>query len=155
MGDRDRRRVGAGAADVERAICRRADADRRRRATACRRRRPARARPNAKPANLNFTLKDVDGKDVTLASLKGKVIAARLLGDVVRPVQDRDSVVHRVPEQVRQGGFRSSASRSTTRIDKLKPYVAEMKMNYPVLQGLDHDDVQDAYGPISAFRSRS
>ena len=23
-----------------------------------------------------------------------------------------------------------------------------MKMNYPVLQGLDHDEVQDAYGPI-------
>ena len=21
-------------------------------------------------------------------------------------------------------------------------------MNYPVLQGLDHDDVQDAYGPL-------
>ena len=32
--------------------------------------------------------------------------------------------------------------------DKLKPYVAQMKMNYPVLQGLDHDDVQDAYGPM-------
>jgi thioredoxin 1 len=29
---------------------------------------------NAKPANLNFTLKDVDGKDVKLASLKGKVV---------------------------------------------------------------------------------
>ena len=23
-----------------------------------------------------------------------------------------------------------------------------MKMNYPVLQGLDHDDMQDAYGPM-------
>ena len=23
-----------------------------------------------------------------------------------------------------------------------------MKMNYPVLQGLDHDDIQDAYGPM-------
>jgi cytochrome c biogenesis protein CcmG, thiol:disulfide interchange protein DsbE len=32
--------------------------------------------------------------------------------------------------------------------DKLEPYVREMKMNYPVLQGLGHDDVQDAYGPI-------
>ncbi len=25
-------------------------------------------------------------------------------------------------------------------LDKLKPYVADMKMNYPVLQGLGHDD---------------
>src|SRR6187401_1516113 len=29
---------------------------------------------NAKPANLNFTLKDLNGKDVTLTSLKNKVV---------------------------------------------------------------------------------
>ena len=33
-------------------------------------------------------------------------------------------------------------------LDKLTPYVAQMKMNYPVLQGLGHDDIQDAYGPM-------
>jgi thiol-disulfide isomerase/thioredoxin len=33
-------------------------------------------------------------------------------------------------------------------LPKLKPYVAQMKMNYPVLQGLDHEDIQDAYGPL-------
>lgn len=30
--------------------------------------------PGAKPANFNFTLKDLDGKDVSLASFKGKVV---------------------------------------------------------------------------------
>src|SRR5262245_19946450 len=29
---------------------------------------------DAKPANLNFTMKDLSGKDVTLSSFKGKVI---------------------------------------------------------------------------------
>jgi thiol-disulfide isomerase/thioredoxin len=42
------------------------------------RRRGAPAPPscpaNAKPANLNFTLKDIDNKDVKLSSLKGKVV---------------------------------------------------------------------------------
>jgi thiol-disulfide isomerase/thioredoxin len=33
-------------------------------------------------------------------------------------------------------------------VEKLKPYVANAKMNYIVLQGLDHDDVQDAFGPM-------
>ena len=33
-------------------------------------------------------------------------------------------------------------------MDKLQPFVAQFKMNYPVLQGLGHDDVQDAYGPM-------
>jgi hypothetical protein len=31
---------------------------------------------------------------------------------------------------------------------KLEPYVAAMKMNYPVLLGKDRDDVQDAFGPL-------
>ena len=29
---------------------------------------------NAKPAKLDFTIKDLDGKDVSLTSFKGKVI---------------------------------------------------------------------------------
>ena len=33
-------------------------------------------------------------------------------------------------------------------LEQLKPYVSTMKMNYPVLQGLGHDEVQDAFGPI-------
>jgi peroxiredoxin len=33
-------------------------------------------------------------------------------------------------------------------VDKLKPFAAEFKMNYPVLVGLGRDDVQDAFGPI-------
>jgi cytochrome c biogenesis protein CcmG/thiol:disulfide interchange protein DsbE len=32
--------------------------------------------------------------------------------------------------------------------EKLQPYVKNMRMNYLVLQGLGHDDVQDAFGPI-------
>ena len=33
-------------------------------------------------------------------------------------------------------------------VEKLRPYVAKYKMNYPVLQGLNHDDIQNAYGPL-------
>ena len=33
-------------------------------------------------------------------------------------------------------------------LDKLAPFVKQMKMTYPVLQGLGKDNVQDAYGPM-------
>ena len=33
-------------------------------------------------------------------------------------------------------------------VEKLKPYAAQMKMNYPVLVGNGRDDVQDAFGPL-------
>jgi peroxiredoxin len=32
--------------------------------------------------------------------------------------------------------------------DKLRPYAAEFKMNYPVLVGDGHQDMQDAFGPL-------
>ena len=35
--------------------------------------------------------------------------------------------------------------------EKLEPYVRAMQMNYTVLQGLGHDDVQNAYGPMWAI----
>ena len=33
-------------------------------------------------------------------------------------------------------------------VEMLRPYVKDLKMNYPVLQGLNHDDIQNAYGPL-------
>jgi hypothetical protein len=33
-------------------------------------------------------------------------------------------------------------------LEKLKPYTTQMKMNYLVLQGLNQDDMQDAFGPM-------
>ena len=33
-------------------------------------------------------------------------------------------------------------------IERLKPFVDEFKMNYTVLQGLGHDDVQESFGPL-------
>src|ERR1044072_5010957 len=65
---------------------------------------------NAKPANLNFTLKDIDNKH-------GK------------------------------DGLQVVAVAIDATVEKLNRYVANAKMNYIVLRGLDHDDAQDAFGP--------
>ena len=45
---------------------------------------------DAKPANMDFKFKDLDGKEVPLSSYQGQGRVAQLLGDVVRPVQSRD-----------------------------------------------------------------
>ena len=51
----------------------------------------------------------------------------------------RDPVVHRVSDEYGPRAFRCSACRSTT-ARQAEPYVADMKMNYPVLQGLGKED---------------
>jgi thiol-disulfide isomerase/thioredoxin len=45
-------------------------------------------------------------------------------------------------------GFQVIGISIDDKADQLKPFAAEYKMNYPVLQGLGRDDVTDALGPI-------
>jgi thiol-disulfide isomerase/thioredoxin len=103
---------------------------------------------NAKPANLNFTLKDVDGKDVKLASLKGKVVLLDFWATWCGPCKIEIPWFIEFQKKYGPAGLQVIGVSIDDTQAKLKPYVAQMKMNYPVLQGLDHDDVQDAYGPM-------
>ena len=45
-------------------------------------------------------------------------------------------------------GFQAVGVSVDDTVEKLKPYVAKYKMNYPVLLGMNHDDIQNAYGPL-------
>jgi len=103
---------------------------------------------DAKPANLDFTLKDIDGKDVSLQSFKGKVVLLDFWATWCGPC--KVEIPHFIEFQQKYGakGLHVVGISVDDPVDKLTPYVKEMGMNYPVLQGLGHDDVQDAYGPI-------
>lgn len=103
---------------------------------------------NAKPANLNFTLKDVEGKDVKLASLKGKVVLLDFWATWCGPCKIEIPWFIEFQNTYGKSGLQVVGVSVDDTQAKLKPYVAQMKMNYLVLQGLDHDDIQDAYGPL-------
>ena len=102
----------------------------------------------AKPANLNFTLKDAANKDLTIGAYKGKVIVLDFWATWCEPC--KLEIPGFVDLQNRYGakGLQMIGISVDDTLEQLKPYVAEFKMNYPVLQGLDHDDVQDAFGPL-------
>jgi thiol-disulfide isomerase/thioredoxin len=103
---------------------------------------------DAKPANLNFTMKDVAGKNVTLADYKGKVILLDFWATWCGPCKVEIPHFIEFQEKYSGKGFQVVGISVDDTAEKLEPYVRDMKMNYPVLQGLNHDDVQDAYGPI-------
>jgi thiol-disulfide isomerase/thioredoxin len=102
----------------------------------------------AKPANLNFTLKDVENKDVKLSSLKGKVVLLDFWATWCGPCKIEIPWFVEFQEKYGKDGLQVVGVSVDDTIDKLKPYVAQMKMNYPVLQGLGQDAMQDAYGPL-------
>jgi len=103
---------------------------------------------DAKKANLNFTLKDIDGKDVKLASLKGKVVLLDFWATWCEPCKMEIPWFAEFQTKYGARGFQAIGVSVDDTVEKLKPYVAKYKMNYPVLVGLNHDDIQNAYGPL-------
>src|SRR5437867_1427403 len=103
---------------------------------------------NAKPANLNFTLKDTNNRDVNLASYKGKDIPLDFWATWCGPCKIEIPWFIEFQQKYGNDGLQVVGVSIDDTLDKLKPFVAKMKMNYTVLQGLDHDDLQDAYGPL-------
>jgi thiol-disulfide isomerase/thioredoxin len=103
---------------------------------------------NAKPANLNFTLKDLNNKDVNLASFKGKVILLDFWATWCGPCKIEIPWFIEFQKKYGKDGLQVIGVSIDDTLDKLKPFATEYKMNYFVLQGLDHDDLQDAFGPM-------
>ena len=100
-----------------------------------------------RPAPLHYTLKDMNGVEVKLASFKGKVIVLNFWATWCPPCELE------IPDLVElQKSYRDDVVILGVSIDDtpelLQPYAQEKQMNYPVLVGLDHQDMQDAYGPM-------
>jgi thiol-disulfide isomerase/thioredoxin len=109
---------------------------------------PAVCPASAKKANLSFTITDMNGKSVSLASYKGKVILLDFWATWCGPCKAEIPNFVELQNEYGPKGFAVLGLSVDDTVDKLKPFASEFKMNYPVLVGLGRDDVQDAFGPI-------
>ena len=108
---------------------------------------PDDAKAAGKPAPLHFTLKDMNGADVKLASFKGKVILlnfwATWCGPCKAEIPSLVELQHQYGADLVVLGFSVDDT-----VEKMKPYAAQYKINYPLLVGNGREDVQDAFGPL-------
>jgi len=102
---------------------------------------------DAKPANLDFTFKDLGGKNVRLSSYKGKVILLNFWATWCGPCKAEIPGFVELQDKYKNDlvivGFSVDDP-----ADKAKAFAAEYKMNYPILLGEGREELQDAYGPI-------
>ena len=104
--------------------------------------------PNAKPANLDFTIPDMDGRDVRLAEFKGKVVLLNFWATWCGFCLSEIPGFVELQAKYRGQGLVIVGISVDDPIEKLKPFAQALQMNYPVLAGADHTAVQDAYGPM-------
>jgi cytochrome c biogenesis protein CcmG/thiol:disulfide interchange protein DsbE len=100
-----------------------------------------------KPAQLQFTLKDMNGVNVDLSSFKGKVMLINFWATWCGPCRVEIPYLMELQTQYEGDLVVLGVSVDDT-AEKLQPYAKEMKINYPLLVGNGRQDFQDAYGPF-------
>lgn len=99
-------------------------------------------------APFDFTLKSLDGGDVALASLKGKVVLmnfwATWCGPCKGEIPDLAALQREHPDDLAVVGIVVLDSFG----DKVQAMTKELGVNYTILDGNNRDDIEKAYGPF-------
>ena len=111
--------------------------------------------PGAELARLSDTLKDMDGKDVRLADFRGRPMVINFWATWCAPCRHEIPAFVELVEKYKDQKFTVLGISVDDKPEDLRTFAAEFKMNYPVLVGLGHDELQEHYGaytlPVSWF----
>jgi thiol-disulfide isomerase/thioredoxin len=102
---------------------------------------------DAKMANLDFVIKDMNGEDVALSDYAGQVILLDFWATWCAPCRLEIPGFIELLDKYGPQGFIVLGLDVDDPIDAMQSFAAEFEMDYPVLVGADRDDFKDAYGP--------
>ena len=101
-----------------------------------------------KKADLNFTLKDMNGADVRLSDYKGKVLLVNFWGTWCPPCRIEIPELIKLSDAHKDKGLVVLGLAQQDTPEELRAFAAEYKMNYPSL--LSTTEIEEAFGPMWA-----
>jgi peroxiredoxin len=107
--------------------------------------RPSATDPNAEVARLDFTLKDMNGRDVRLSDFKGRPLVINFWATWCAPCKHEIPSFVELVEKYKDQNLTILGISTDDSAEDLRKFAAEFKMNYPVLVGLGHDELIEAY----------
>ena len=107
-------------------------------------------------ANLNFTLKDMNGHDVRLADFKGKGLLVNFWSTTCGPCQLETPELVDLAAKYKDRGFAVVGISIDDTPADIRTFANQYKVPYPLLVGADRDEVTQAFGlgdaiPMSVF----
>ncbi len=100
---------------------------------------------NSKVANLDFVLKDMNGRDVMLSAYKGKVILLDFWATWCAPCRIEIPGFVELYNKYRSRDFVVLGVSMDDTTSPVKPFAQKLKMNYPVLIGTGREDIKQAF----------
>jgi len=101
--------------------------------------------------NLNFSVKDINGKDVRLSQYKGQVVLVNFWATWCVPCRIEIPSLNALYRDYKERGFVVLGVSVDSEVPAIKPFASVMKMSYPVLVGAGREDLSDAFGPFVGF----
>ena len=101
--------------------------------------------------NLNFTVQDINGKDVRLSQYQGQVVLMNFWATWCVPCRREIPMLMTLYRDYKERGFVVLGVSVDKEVRLIKPFARTMKMNYPVLIGAGRDELNAAFGPFIGF----
>jgi thiol-disulfide isomerase/thioredoxin len=106
---------------------------------------------SARRANLDFTLPDVAGQAISLRELRGDLVLINFWATWCAPC--RVEIPHLVAlyQKYRARGLVILGVSVDDPVSRLRPFVAELRISYPVLVGAAQREFLESFGQLTGF----
>jgi peroxiredoxin len=108
-------------------------------------------RAPARRANLDFTLHDVEGREVSLTGFRGNVVLINFWATWCGPCRVEIPELVVLHEKYHPRGLIVLGVSVDDPVSRLVPFVAAYRLTYPVLVGAGRRDLLEAFGAVAGY----